>query len=345
MSTNNRSYRRSANSAQHVAIGQMRAAETGRPVVHAAISGISALIDASGRRARPRPSCSSGRVLEGTVDRDDGRDAVRALRRLGRLGASLLAVVGCVVVRLVRRRRRLRRLGGPAPAVPATSPSDPTRPSPRHRPRRQETAHDRSTDAIDRAVDVLVVRAARRGPVRARGRARRRRDVRRARARRGRPPPGAGRRGTSRPRAARARSRSRSACPKLRERVTGGSATRATAPAARVRRRRRRGRRAAPRPRADPRPAQTPAPAPRRRCARIGAHGTDVADTASDAVRPRAAICRSPATTRCRRRRSSSGSRASSRRELDAVRAYEAAHRNRRTILGKIEQLASPSAS
>jgi apolipoprotein N-acyltransferase len=49
VSTNNRSYRRSANSAQHVAIGQMRAAETGRPVVQAAISGISAFIDASGR--------------------------------------------------------------------------------------------------------------------------------------------------------------------------------------------------------------------------------------------------------------------------------------------------------
>jgi hypothetical protein len=30
--------------------------------------------------------------------------------------------------------------------------------------------------------------------------------------------------------------------------------------------------------------------------------------------------------------------------ELDAVRAYEASHRNRRTILGKIEQLATPGA-
>jgi apolipoprotein N-acyltransferase len=49
VSTNNRSYRRSANSAQHLAFGQMRAAETGRPVVQAAISGISAIIDAHGR--------------------------------------------------------------------------------------------------------------------------------------------------------------------------------------------------------------------------------------------------------------------------------------------------------
>jgi len=48
VTTNNRSYRRSANSAQHVALGQMRAAETGRPVVQASISGISGRIDARG---------------------------------------------------------------------------------------------------------------------------------------------------------------------------------------------------------------------------------------------------------------------------------------------------------
>ena len=53
----------------------------------------------------------------------------------------------------------------------------------------------------------------------------------------------------------------------------------------------------------------------------------------------RAASCRSPATTRSRRRRSSSASPASRADELDAVRDYETAHRNRRTILGKIEQL------
>ena len=48
VSTNNRSYRRSANSAQHVALSQMRAAETRRPVVHAAVSGISAVIGPGG---------------------------------------------------------------------------------------------------------------------------------------------------------------------------------------------------------------------------------------------------------------------------------------------------------
>lgn len=48
VTTNNRSYRRSGNSAQHVALGQLRAAETGRPLVQASISGISAIIEPGG---------------------------------------------------------------------------------------------------------------------------------------------------------------------------------------------------------------------------------------------------------------------------------------------------------
>ena len=49
VSTNNRSYRRSANSEQHIAIGQVRAAETGRSVLHASVSGATAVIDDRGR--------------------------------------------------------------------------------------------------------------------------------------------------------------------------------------------------------------------------------------------------------------------------------------------------------
>src|SRR5262249_29916563 len=48
VSTNNRSYRRSGNTAQHVAHTQMRAAETARPFLQASISGITAAIDADG---------------------------------------------------------------------------------------------------------------------------------------------------------------------------------------------------------------------------------------------------------------------------------------------------------
>ena len=48
VSTNNRSYRRSGNAAQHLALSQMRAAETGRPFIQASISGISGIIDPDG---------------------------------------------------------------------------------------------------------------------------------------------------------------------------------------------------------------------------------------------------------------------------------------------------------
>ncbi len=66
VSTNNRSYERSANSAQHVAIGQIRAAELGRPVVQAAISGITAVIDADGV-VHERTSLFRNTVVETTV--------------------------------------------------------------------------------------------------------------------------------------------------------------------------------------------------------------------------------------------------------------------------------------
>jgi apolipoprotein N-acyltransferase len=48
VSTNNRSYQRSGNSEQHLASSQMRAAETGRPVLQASVSGISAVIEPDG---------------------------------------------------------------------------------------------------------------------------------------------------------------------------------------------------------------------------------------------------------------------------------------------------------
>jgi apolipoprotein N-acyltransferase len=48
VSTNNRSYRRSGLAAQHLALSQMRAAETARPVLHASISGITGVVDADG---------------------------------------------------------------------------------------------------------------------------------------------------------------------------------------------------------------------------------------------------------------------------------------------------------
>ncbi len=66
VSTNNRSYRRSANSRQHLAAAQIRAVETGRPVLQAAISGISAVIDSNGEVLAAQPLFENG-SLEGTI--------------------------------------------------------------------------------------------------------------------------------------------------------------------------------------------------------------------------------------------------------------------------------------
>jgi apolipoprotein N-acyltransferase len=70
--TNNRSYRRSANSAQHLAMGQFRAAETGRPLLQAAISGITAVVDHTGR-VRAETRLFQPTVLVGDVTTYQGR--------------------------------------------------------------------------------------------------------------------------------------------------------------------------------------------------------------------------------------------------------------------------------
>jgi apolipoprotein N-acyltransferase len=107
VSTNNRSYERSANSAQHVAIGQMRAAETGRPLVQAASSGISAVIDADGR-VTTRTGLFERRLLEATVTATTGETPYV---RYGEWAIGLCAIIllGAVVV-AVRRTRKARSI-------------------------------------------------------------------------------------------------------------------------------------------------------------------------------------------------------------------------------------------
>ena len=83
VSTNNRSYHRSGNSAQHLANSQMRAAETARPVLQASVSGIERGDRSRRERARhDRPVREGDRVDHGADH--DRRDALRALRRVGR---------------------------------------------------------------------------------------------------------------------------------------------------------------------------------------------------------------------------------------------------------------------
>ena len=105
--TNNRSYRRSANSAQHLAIGQFRAAETGRPLLQAAISGISAFVDHTGR-VRSRTGLFEPTVLIGDVATYRGRTPYTVLGEWV-LAASAVLLAGVVGV---GRRRRPTRDGG-----------------------------------------------------------------------------------------------------------------------------------------------------------------------------------------------------------------------------------------
>lgn len=126
VSTNNRSYERSANSAQHVAIGQMRAAETGRPLVQAAISGISAIIDANGE-VHQRTALFERTVLEATVTATTGETPYV---RYGEwvIWSSVLVLAGAVAFSTRRGGRFSARRGRPAgfldSPAPTTSPGD-----------------------------------------------------------------------------------------------------------------------------------------------------------------------------------------------------------------------------
>jgi apolipoprotein N-acyltransferase len=102
VTTNNRSYRRSPNSQQHVDLSQMTAAAVGRPVLHASISGITAVITASGDVVRStdlfRPA-----VVTGRIDTVTGRTPYV---RFGEwvVAAGVLVLAGAVVLGAFRRR-------------------------------------------------------------------------------------------------------------------------------------------------------------------------------------------------------------------------------------------------
>jgi len=112
VTTNNRSYRRSGNSAQHVAMSQMRAAETGRPVLHASISGITAVIDASGR-VHTTTKLFVNQVVTGSITTMRGETPYV---RWGDWAVTLsaVAIIACSAVGLARNRRG-RGLGREGP--------------------------------------------------------------------------------------------------------------------------------------------------------------------------------------------------------------------------------------
>lgn len=100
--TNNRSYRRSANSAQHLAMGQFRAAETGRPLLQAAISGITAVVDHTGR-VRDETRLFEPTVLVGGVETYRGRTPYTVAGEWVLLASAVLLLVAALPT--VRRRR------------------------------------------------------------------------------------------------------------------------------------------------------------------------------------------------------------------------------------------------
>jgi len=103
VTTNNRSYRRSGNAEQHLAMSQMRAAETGRPVLHASISGVTAIIDAGGD-VHDTTELFVNEVVTGTVAATTGETP---FVRFGEwvLAGSLLVLLVAAVAGEVRRRR------------------------------------------------------------------------------------------------------------------------------------------------------------------------------------------------------------------------------------------------
>jgi apolipoprotein N-acyltransferase len=111
--TNNRSYRRSANSAQHLAMGQFRAAETGRPLLQAAISGITAVVDHTGR-VRDETRLFEPTVLLGEVDTYRGRTPYTVAGEWAVVASAALLVAAPVAARRRRSPDRLMGDGGEA---------------------------------------------------------------------------------------------------------------------------------------------------------------------------------------------------------------------------------------
>lgn len=98
VSTSDRSYRRSGIAAAHLAQSQMRAAEAGRPVLHASISGITGVIDADGT-VHDTSELFENTIMTGTVSTVTGQtlyvrlgDWVLILCAFGLLVTAVLAV-------------------------------------------------------------------------------------------------------------------------------------------------------------------------------------------------------------------------------------------------------------
>ena len=105
VTTNNRSYRRSANSEQHIALSQMSAAAIGRPVLQAAISGITAVIDASGV-VHQRSELFHNTVVDGSVTPTTGETPYVRFGDWVEWGSGLIVLGAFGALGALRARRR-----------------------------------------------------------------------------------------------------------------------------------------------------------------------------------------------------------------------------------------------
>jgi apolipoprotein N-acyltransferase len=113
---NNASYDRTAASEQHLQMSRLRAVENGRWVVHAGVSGISALIDERGDVVDSRGLFEPA-TMRAMVRASDRRTLFTRLGDWVPWGSAAL-VVGLIA--LPRGRRRSRREPGPLPSRPRT---------------------------------------------------------------------------------------------------------------------------------------------------------------------------------------------------------------------------------
>ncbi|MEU8651834.1 apolipoprotein N-acyltransferase [Streptomyces sp. NPDC048737] len=115
--------------AQHASLGALRAAETGRPFVHATLTGVSAVYDAGGGRLGPRLGTDASTTAVYEVPLADG---VTPYVRLGDwpVHAALLVLLGLGLVegaRAVRPRRNAPAPPGPPARTVRESPARPGR--------------------------------------------------------------------------------------------------------------------------------------------------------------------------------------------------------------------------
>jgi apolipoprotein N-acyltransferase len=107
VSNNNASYGRTAASAQHVAFSRLRAVETGRWVLHAGISGISAVVDPTGRSSQETGLFERAIVRAELPLVEADTTYVRTGDLVGPFAAAfaVLALVGAALSGWYRRRR------------------------------------------------------------------------------------------------------------------------------------------------------------------------------------------------------------------------------------------------